>query len=64
MNRSAGTVVAVLLGLVVGYFAGRENVKYEMRAALKSAAEEFSEGLSNAFGSKSNDDSERTEQIY
>ncbi len=62
MNRSAGIVVAVLLGLVVGYFAGREHVKYEMRTALSSAAEQFAQGLSNAFGGKSEDESERTEQ--
>lgn len=62
MNRSAGIVVAVLLGLVVGYFAGREHLKYEMRTALTSAAEGFSEGLSNAFGGSSKDDSEETEK--
>lgn len=37
---------AVLASFVVGYFAGREHVKYEMRSAFADAAE----GIKRAFG--------------
>ena len=53
MNRFAAFVVAMLLGVIIGYFAGREHLKYEMRTAFESAAEELSEGLSSAFGGDS-----------
>ncbi|MGI9271756.1 MAG: hypothetical protein ACR2QT_08280 [Woeseiaceae bacterium] len=62
MGRSAGVFVAVLLSLAIGYFAGREHLKYEMRTALTSAAEEFSAGLTNAFGGTSEVDSEKSER--
>lgn len=38
-------------GLVIGYFAGREHVKYELRSAFQSAAEGMQRSLSSAFGS-------------
>lgn len=37
--------IGLLLGLLVGYFAGREHVKYEIRATFTRAAE----GVANAF---------------
>lgn len=39
-------VVALFVGLIFGYFAGREHIKYEFRSALQSS---FG-GLSKAFG--------------
>ena len=48
--KNLGVVIALVAGLAIGYFAGREHLKYEMRSALSSAAEEFSAGLSEAFG--------------
>lgn len=37
---------AVLASFVIGYFAGREHIKYEMRSAFADAAE----GIKRAFG--------------
>ncbi|MDU4255813.1 hypothetical protein [Pseudomonas sp.] len=46
----AGTKIALALvvGLVIGYFAGREHMKYEIRSAF---ADSF-KGLSGVFGGK------------
>lgn len=41
-----------VVALAVGYFAGREHLKYEMRSALSKAGEAFQEGLQNAFRGK------------
>ena len=47
-RRIAGYVMAGLLGLIVGYFVGREHLKYEMRNALQSAVRELAPTLSGA----------------
>lgn len=41
-----GTAIGTL---VLGYFLGREHIKYEMRSALSEAGEAFKEGLQEAF---------------
>lgn len=52
-RRTILSYVAVgLIGLVIGYFAGREHLKYEMRSAIQSAADEMQKGLASAFGIK------------
>ncbi len=61
MNRYAGYIVAALLGILIGYFAGREHLKYEMRSAFESAAEGISESLSLAFGGNAETDHEQKE---
>jgi len=43
-----GYVAVGLATAVIGYFAGREHLKYEMRNALQSAAE----GIATGFGLK------------
>jgi len=50
MKRVSGFLVAIVVSLAVGYFAGREHLKYEVQTALQSAAENLSQGLSSAFG--------------
>lgn len=45
-NPHMKVVGALLLGLIVGYFAGREHVKYE----IKSAFQDSFKGLAGAFG--------------
>jgi hypothetical protein len=45
-----GYISVAVVSLMVGYFAGREHVKYEMRAAFESATAEMGKGLANAFG--------------
>jgi hypothetical protein len=42
--------MALAIGLVVGYFAGREHVKYQMRTALTDAAQAFAEGFGKSLG--------------
>ncbi len=49
-SNSALVVLAALLGLVAGYFAGREHLKYEISSTLRSAGEEFSKGMTGVFG--------------
>ena len=55
MNSKSGLVAAALVGLVIGYFVGREHLKYEMRTALSAA----SAGIADAFSSNSGDDSDQ-----
>jgi predicted RNA-binding Zn-ribbon protein involved in translation (DUF1610 family) len=43
-------VAAVITSFIVGYFAGREHLKYEMRSAIENATA----GLRNAFGGGGN----------
>lgn len=46
-----GSYVAVgLVALIVGYFIGREHVKYEIRTAFQSAAQNFQKGLAELLG--------------
>ena len=40
--------------LVVGYFAGREHIKYELKQTITTAAEEMQRNLSTVFGGNSN----------
>lgn len=51
--KNLGVVVALIVGLALGYFAGREHLKYEIRSEFSSAAEELRSGLTEAFGSGS-----------
>lgn len=46
----ASILFALSIGTIVGYFAGREYLKYEMRTTLQSAVTEFQQNLKNAFG--------------
>jgi hypothetical protein len=39
----------LIVGLIVGYMAGREHIKYELRSAFQQAANKFQEGLASAF---------------
>lgn len=48
-NPSVKWIFALLVGLVVGYFAGREHVKYEIRSAMTESLA----GLSAIFGGNS-----------
>lgn len=51
--KGANPVSLVIVGfacLAIGYFAGREHIKYELRQTITTAAEEMQKGLSAAFG--------------
>jgi len=37
-----------MIGLIIGYFAGREHLKYEMASALQTAVGQVRQGLSGA----------------
>jgi len=55
MKNRSGYVVALLTGLLIGYFGGREHLKWEMRSAFQSAADGLAENLSAAFSGGSDD---------
>lgn len=44
--------MAVVVSLAVGYFAGREHLKYEFRSALADAAQGFRQALSGGAPAK------------
>ncbi|MDD2467152.1 MAG: hypothetical protein PHI97_24450 [Desulfobulbus sp.] len=48
-RKLLGYFGAALVGLIIGYFAGREHLKYEMRITLQSAAQEMQKSLASAF---------------
>jgi hypothetical protein len=50
MTNRTKIIVACVVCLAVGYFAGREHVKYQMRTAMQDAVKELQTGLSAAFG--------------
>ena len=50
MNSLTKIGIACVACLAIGYFAGREHVKYQMRTAMQDAVKEFQIGLSEAFG--------------
>lgn len=37
MSKGASVAIALVVGLVAGYFAGREHIKYELRSAMAQA---------------------------
>lgn len=49
-SQTLKLVIVAAISLMVGYFAGREHLKYEMRAAMASAAEEMSKSFASIFG--------------
>ena len=50
MTNRTKMIAACVVCLAIGYFAGREHVKYQMRTAMQDAVKEFQTGLSAAFG--------------
>lgn len=50
MNTNTKTLLACLGCLVLGYFIGREHIKYEMRSVMQDAAKAMQTSLSAAFG--------------
>jgi len=42
-------VIPAVLGLVVGYFAGREHIKYELRQTFEAAAERVEKSFGSIF---------------
>lgn len=49
VSSKAKIVIACLVCLVIGYFAGREHLKYEMRTAMQDAVKAIQSGLSSMF---------------
>jgi hypothetical protein len=50
IRKSSGFFVAGLIGVIIGYFVGREHIKYEMRSAFQSAADQFKQNAPSVFG--------------
>lgn len=42
MSQRMSLLLVLGIGLAVGYFGGREHLKYEMRSAIRDATEQFS----------------------
>ena len=42
--------IPIFIGLVIGYFTGREHIKYELRQTFQAAAEGITKGFSTALG--------------
>jgi hypothetical protein len=51
-RKFIGYFAAILAGLVIGYFAGREHLKYEMRTAFQTTAQEMQKNLASVFGGR------------
>lgn len=52
LTMTKNTLVAIIVGLaslIIGYFAGREHVKYELRSSVSEVGKIFSEGLQETF---------------
>lgn len=52
MQRHVGAPtlgIITIAALLIGYFAGREHLKYELRSAFAQAGNELKKGLQNAF---------------
>lgn len=41
-------IIPIFIGLVVGYFSGREHIKYELRQTFQATTEEISRNFSNS----------------
>lgn len=54
------TAASALFAVLVGYFLGREHIKYELRSALSEAGKAFSEGLQESFGGTAERDTVET----
>src|SRR6266404_739732 len=48
-QKVASYIAAGLAGLVIGYFAGREHIKYEIRTAFQSSAERLQQQLIGGY---------------
>ncbi|MCI5166299.1 MAG: hypothetical protein D3903_09430 [Candidatus Electrothrix sp. GM3_4] len=62
------TLFYVFFSLVIGYFAGREHVKYEMRKIFKSGIESIADGINRGGDNKSSkmkagDKNKKTKEI-
>ena len=50
--KPVSVTIVLIVSLAVGYFAGREHVKYEMRQAMSDVGNNFREGMAGIFPSK------------
>jgi hypothetical protein len=50
MTSKVKIMLACVAALVIGYFVGREHLKYKMRTAMQDAFNELQSGLSTALG--------------
>lgn len=59
-NNVIGYIAVGVICMLIGYFSGREHLKYELRSTLQVAAEEMQRNLAKAFG-KGNSETPPTE---
>lgn len=48
-------VPTICIALAIGYFGGREHIKYELRSAFSEAGKAISESFEDAFGESNNE---------
>jgi hypothetical protein len=66
LSQKQLVIGALVFGIVLGYFIGREHIKYELRSAFQDAAAGITKGFGNVFGGsdlKSSDKPSRTPSI-
>jgi hypothetical protein len=49
-KKNSCLIISFIICFTIGYFAGREHLKYEMRSAIRSAANEFTQKVGAMFG--------------
>jgi hypothetical protein len=49
MNSRTKTILACVVCLLLGYFVGREYIKYQMRTAMQDAVKSMQTGISSAL---------------
>lgn len=50
MSSRTTIIITGLICLVIGYFAGREHLKYQMRTAMQDVVKEMQAGFASALG--------------
>lgn len=55
MKKYLSHILVAVIAVTIGYFAGREHIKYEIRSAFSDAAENFGKSLESTFGEGTSD---------
>jgi hypothetical protein len=62
-RTSVTSIAAAIAFLAIGYFVGREHLKYEMRTALRGAAESIRQSMAESFPQQSSPASGFTDDV-
>lgn len=66
MTNKTKTILACVACLIVGYFIGREHLKYQMRSAMQDVVKEMQSGFASVLGDNTEQKSEenKTEKTH